>query len=370
VSFIELFQTLHASLCDVAMNPLLTVERVPEAMLADFWSKCTDLAKRMAYPSFFCTGDWLKAAGSLLAKESLLILIVKMRGNIQAVLPLVRKRNKLGGVDLHFLGMDFYPDPLGLICASSDRAACAAVLKEYLLKIPGWDRLILDWILEDELTDWGLPGKRVSIEPFKKLPNSFEGLLETFKKKKRYNMRAGVRSLLDAGATLVRSTETATHNYFFDNLCLLHNKRALERKLDSSFVGQRVERLHRQLINGSDKIRFYGLQLNDTLIAVIYGFEFCNCFFYYQVAHDPSFKEAGPGSALLFLVIEDCCSRGVAEFNFLQGNESYKGVWTDDSRELYRIVFNHGTCRSALLKVLERAKGFTKSCLKRSERGH
>ena len=363
--FYEQFQALCVNTCNLAMSSLLTVERVTEDLLSDFWPKCTELAQHMAYPSFFCTGDWLKtSAESLLAGESLLILIVKSGGNIQAVLPLVRKRNKLGGVDLHFLGADFYPDPLGLICAPANRAACAAVLKKYLLTISGWDRLILDWILEEELADWRLPGKRVSIEPFKKLTSNFEGLLETFKKKKRYNMRAGVRNLLDSGATLVKSIDSSTHNYFFDNLCSLHNKRALERELDSSFVGQRVEKLHRQLINSSDKIRFYGLQLNDSLIAVIYGFEFCNCFFYYQVAHDPSFKEAGPGSALLFLVIEDCCTRGLTEFNFLQGNESYKGVWTDDSRELYRTVFNHGTYRSALLNFIEHAKKLCRKLLK------
>lgn len=353
------------------MNSSLVVEEIAAEKLDDIWPVCTELASKMAYPSFFCTGDWLKASSeSLLAKESLLILVVKQGNSIQAVLPLVRKRNKLGGRDLHFLGTDFYPDPVGLICAPDDRAACANALKKYLLSISGWDRMVLDWVLRDELEDWDIDGKQVSVEPYKLLPCRFEELLATFKKKKSYNMRYGVRKLLDAGATLVKSVESGTHDDFFNNLCLLHHKRAQERELNSSFIGPKVEKLHRNLLTASDKVRFYGLQLDNKFIAVIYGFEFCNRFFYYQVAHDPDFKDAGPGSVLLFLAIEDCCTRGLTEFNFLQGNESYKSIWTNDSRQLYRVVFNRGTYRSVFLNGLEYAKSFTAGYVKRSKRGH
>jgi len=352
------------------MNAPLTVERVSVDKFHEIWPICTDIAQRMSYPSFFCTGDWLKSSSeSLHAKDTLFILLVKDGEKIQALLPLVGKRNILGGRDLRFLGTDFYPDPVGLICTPANRAACVSAIKKYLLTISGWDRLILDWILEDELPDWDIECKRVSIEPFKLLPQSFEELLETFKKKKRYNMRASARKMLDAGATLVKSVDSSTHDEFFANLCLLHHKRANEREIESSFIGSRIEKLHRHLITDTDKARFYGLKLNNRLIAVIYGFEFCNRFFYYQVAHDPKFKADGPGSTLLFLVIEDCCNRGLKEFNFLQGNESYKGVWTVDSRNLYRVVFNRGTYRSALLNYLEKAKGFVAGYLKRVKRG-
>lgn len=353
-----------------AKNALLTVDRVPENRLEEIWPICTDLALSMSYPSFFCTGDWLKTcAESIEASDALLILTVKQGEILLAVLPLVSKRNKLGGKDLRFLGTDYYPDPIGLICAPSSRVSCATALKEYLLKISGWDRLILDWILEEELIDWGLPGKQISVEPYKLLPRNFNDLLETFKQKKRYNMRSGVRKLLNANAELVISNTSSAHKFFFENLCDLHQKRALERELDSSFIGPKIDKFHSKLINQSENTRFYGLQMNNKLIAVIYGFEFCNRFFYYQVAHDPAFKDAGPGSVLLFLVIEDCCTRGVTEFNFLQGNESYKSVWTDESRLLYRVVFNKGTCRSSLLNSLEQGKSLVKKGLVRMRHG-
>jgi len=348
---------MKANILENEMNPYLSVEYVAKEDLQEIWPICSELAQCMAYPSFFCSGDWLKAsAENLCPEDRLLILVVKEKFIIKALLPLVSKRNALGGRDLRFLGTDFYPDPIGLICSPTDRASSANAMKEYLLSVPDWDRLILDWVLEDELADWKLPSRRVSIAPFKLLPKKFDDLLDEFKRKKRYNLRAMVRKFIDVGGELVTSTDKDTHYDFFGALFSLHQKRAKERDLESSFEGLRVEALHRQLVKKTESVHLYGLRLNHHLIAVIYGFEFCNRFFYYQVAHDPDYADLSPGSVLLFLVMEDCCSRGITEFNFLQGSESYKKVWTDESRVLYRSVLNRGTWRSRLLSGIEYAK--------------
>jgi CelD/BcsL family acetyltransferase involved in cellulose biosynthesis len=340
------------------MPQYLYVEHVLGENMQEIWDSCTEMAQRMAYPSFFCSGDWLKAsAENLCPEDKLLFLSVKLKGHIKALLPLVYKRNVLGGRDLRFLGTDFYPDPVGLISAPIDRSSCAKALKDYLMTVPGWDRFFLDWVLEDELVEWNLPGKPVSVEPFKPLLQNFNDLLEEFKKKKRYNLRAMVRKFLDAGGELVTSTDHSTHKSFLDALFSLHQKRAAERALASTFEGPRVEAFHRCLAQHAERVRFYGLRLNYHLVSVIYGFEFGNRFFYYQIAHDPDYGDLSPGSVLLFLVIEDCCSRGVKEFNFLQGDENYKGVWTKESRLLYRGAFKRGTWRSHLLDLLDQVKG-------------
>jgi len=146
-------------------------------------------------------------------------------------------------------------------------------------------------------------------------------------------------------------------------LFLLHSKRASERVLDSSFDGPRVQALHRRLAVGADSVRFCGLRLNNQLIAVIYGFEFCNRFFYYQVAHDPAYGNLSPGSVLLFFVIENCCERGISEFNFLQGDESYKSIWTKDSRALYRCVLKQNTWRTSVFDALDESRRYCKRAM-------
>lgn len=346
------------------MNQNLTIERITDDNLHAVWASCTEIVRSMAYPSFFCCGDWLKtSAENLCSADELFILLVKRDGCVRAVLPLVKKRNALGGRDLRFLGTDYYPDPVGLISSLSDRAACAKALQDYLIKVPGWDRFFLDWVLEDELIDWKLPGKPISVAPFKVLPLNFADLLGEFKQKKRYNLRSMVRKFLDAGGELVTSSDANTHNVFLEALFTLHRKRATERAIESSIEDPRIQMFHRRLVKETEKVRFYGLSLDHQLVAVIYGFEFENRFFYYQVAHDPGYGDLSPGSVLLFLVIEDCCSRGVMEFNFLQGDESYKGIWTDESRILYLCVLKGGTWRSRLLDAVEQANGFRKIAL-------
>ena len=46
----------------------------------------------------------------------------------------------------------------------------------------GWDRFILDWILEDEIEDWKLPRENINIEPFKELSKNFDEFLRERKK--------------------------------------------------------------------------------------------------------------------------------------------------------------------------------------------
>ena len=347
------------------MKPSPSVECADNNNLDVVWAHCTEIAEKMDYPSFFCSGEWLKSsAEKLSAGDTLFILLVKQEGCVIAVLPLVQKNNALGGKDFRFLGTDFYPDPIGLISAMSDRAACTKLLKEYLLEIPGWDRFFLDSILEDELVEWNISGSRTSVAPYMLLPENFTDVLGEFKQKKRYNLRSMVRKFMEIGGRMVTSTNLSSHEIFLEALLELHKKRAKEKAIKSSMKGKRVRAFHEKIIKKAESnVRFYGLSLNHQLVAVIYGFEFRNRFFYYQVAHDPVYKNLSPGSVLLFLVIEDCCSRRLTEFNFLQGDESYKGIWTDKSRILYRGVLERGNWRSFTFSVSGLAREILKSVL-------
>lgn len=344
----------------------ICVECVDSDDLHEIWASCTEMAQQMEYPSFFCSGSWLQAsAENLLPQDKLIILLVKRNDIIKAILPLVSKRNGLGGRDLYFLGKDFYPDPVGLICVPSERATCAKALKDYLFSVVGWDRLFLDWVLENEMADWALPGMRVSTEPFRVLPQNITSLLGGFNNKKRYNLKTMVRKVQDAGGVLITSADTASHAAFLEVLFTLHQKRATEKSIESSFMVSNVNSFHRKLVVMSECVRFYGLYLEHHLIAVVYGFEFCGHFFFYQISHDPDYGKMSPGTVLLYLVIEDSCKKGLKEFNFLQGDESYKGIWTCESRDLYRCILKHNTWRSIILNGFDQGKAILKRSLER-----
>ena len=349
----------------------LSVERVAGHALPGLWTRCTELVRTMSYPSFFCTGDWLEAAANHLSpEEQLVVLVVKEGADTRAVLPLFSKPNRLGGRDLHFLGEDFHPDPLGVLCASGERDRVIRALKNYLLSVPGWDQLILTWILEDELLAWDIPGTAVAVQPYMSLPATFDTLLKHFKQKKRYNLRALHRRMVEAGGTFVRVSEGEGRQAFLDALFLLHAKRAKERDITSSIAHVRAGRLHRWLVAHTSAAVLFGIVVQERPIAVAYGFEFAQCFFYYQIAHDPEFDQLSPGSVLLFHLIETCCARGLTEFNFLQGDEAYKWAWTKDSRTLYQGVLRQANWRARLLAGGQQGKVALKKMVEALRRGH
>lgn len=343
------------------MKQKIFVEVADNKSVQKIWDACSRISQSMSYPSFFCSSEWLRtAAQNLLPNDNLLIITVKADYLIKAILPLIERRNILGGIDLRFLGADFYPDPLGLICAHSDRSTFIAALKDFLLKHSKWDRLFLDWILEEEAQMWNAPARHRTISPYKILPFSFDELLTEFTSKKRNDLRRKVRKFFDAGGEFLVSENISTNIFFLDNLFKQHKSRSAERNIASSFSGNRVEKFHKMLVTNSPNVRFYGLQVNNKLISIIYGYEYSNIFYYYQVSHDPEFYKLSPGSVLLHLVLEDCCKRGLKEFNFLQGDENYKEGWTKKSRSLYHCVLKMDTIRAHLLDGLDNWKRMVK----------
>lgn len=353
------------------MSAELSVEQVSEDRLADIWETCTTLARTMAYPSFFCSGDWLAAVDSQRTPdERPVVLVVKEKGNPIAVLPLVSTSNIIGGRDLHYLGAAFYPDPLGIICSPDDRGRVVAAIKQYLAAISHWNRLVLTFILEDELQTWGVPGNQISLEPYKVLNTGFEGMFKQFKNKKRYNLRSMYCKTVEAGAEFTKASDAGSKQELLDALLHLHAKRAGERRIESTFVGPRVQYLHRWLAAHSDKGVFYAIVVQGNPIAVLYGFEFAQRFFYYQIAHDPAFGHWSPGTVLLMYVLEDCCSKGLQEFNFLQGDEGYKRAWTTEARPLYQAIMYRRNWRGKLLQCGQHAKTMLKNIVRCRQGGN
>lgn len=349
------------------MSNSLTVQRARPEDLATLWRWCTETARQMVYPSFFCSGEWLQAVAAQSEHDAVAVFVVAAESGTVAILPLQKKSNFLGGEDYRMLGADFYPDPLGLIAAPEHLEAATNALKTYFHESSFWDRITLDWLLEDEIARWGVGASRQTVEPYRVLPASFDELLKEFKKKKRYNLRSAQKRFMDEGGELIWSESLDSRRNLLEALFSLHGKRADERALDSSFMGDRVESLHRNLVESSSSVRLYGLRFQGKIVAVIYGFEHAGCFFYYQVAHDPDYGNYSPGSVLLYLVIEDSCSRGLKEFNFLQGNESYKKIWASQARTLYKGVLVNDNWRASVLQRIEASKKRGKAYLKKAK---
>lgn len=319
------------------------------------WEKAWEqLVELMEYPSPFVHPDWIltvfKENNDILSPY---IILVTQQDKLVGILPLYRRKSGLVR-ELGYVGDQYHPDPLGLCCRYENRKICVDVIIDFLLQHKNWDVLRLKWFTREGALCWKRSKGVVaaeSTEPFLVLPESFDIYLNSFKRKKRYNLNAAVRKFEKAGGRYGSAIAVEDMHEILKQLFLIHKQRSAERNIVSSFSGESIFSFHLALVrNMPERVWLRFLEVNGQIIAILYGFLFCNRFFYYQIAHDPSFRTQSPGTVLLYKVIEECCAEGIGEFNFLQGNEGYKWQWTRESRELYSITIYNGTLMGTVLR--------------------
>lgn len=332
---------------------------------------CNETAPNMAEPSFFCSGDWLASAARFEADTDIITLTEAQNDDLVAVLPLTKSRNRLGGIDAHVIGARFHPDPLGLICSKNNLAEASSHIRRYFETKVKWDSLTIDWTTASELEAWGEKGESQTVAPYLSIGNGFEAVLGQFRKKKRYNLKSSVKVLLqDKGAFVVECETPKDKLDCFGEFFKLHRKRAQQRGIKSSVEGREFYEHHSTLLQNSANTRLFALKLEGRILAVIYGFEYAGRFSYYQVAHDPEFGDLSPGKVILFQVIKHYSDNGFTEFNFLQGDEEYKALWTSDKRALFRLRLEHRNLRTMAYRCRARAKRKLKILRDRVRNGH
>jgi CelD/BcsL family acetyltransferase involved in cellulose biosynthesis len=324
-----------------------------------------ELGSDMVYPNFFGSAGWFDAVIRSGQPHQPFGLAVYRGHQPVALLPLEVTRNPLGGSDFRYLGYRFHPDPIGLICHKDDLPAAAAALTAHLSELRQWDRLILDYILPEEAIHWPGTSRGQSIAPYFPLPPTFDALLAGFNGKKRYKLRAKLRRAEDSGLAMSIAESTAEKARYLDELFRLHEQRSEHVGRDSSLQRPEVERLHQDLVTTCPEAILFGLRSGDRLVAVLYGFLSHKRFSFFQITHDPAFDELRPGTVILAKAIAHLCEAGALEFNFLQGEESYKFEWSTDTRQLIQVRLASRRIRGRLLDHLERMKGNIRTTIRR-----
>jgi CelD/BcsL family acetyltransferase involved in cellulose biosynthesis len=91
------------------------------------------------------------------------------------------------------------------------------------------------------------------------------------------------------------------------------------------------------------------LRVNNRTRAVIFSLLSGDTTFCYLQGFDPEFSQLSPGTQLMFSAIKNAVSRGMRNFDFLRGDESYKQHWRAEKKPTYRIEI----ARTAIATLLE-----------------
>lgn len=75
---------------------------------------------------------------------------------------------------------------------------------------------------------------------------------------------------------------------------------------------------------------FSKLCVGDAIVAAGLGYKFGTEFTFHMFTYDNAWENFSPGRLLLEHFIKWCFDNGIAAFDFMPGEESYKGIWADE----------------------------------------
>jgi CelD/BcsL family acetyltransferase involved in cellulose biosynthesis len=320
----------------------------------------TNLLDLMKLPTFFASPEWFEALLQTEQDIRCFGLVAYRADALVALLPLQVEQNWCGGQDIRFLGFSFYPDPLALICAEVNRLEAIQAFKQHLSAHPWWDRMILDFVVDEEGLAWGATIRHQAVAPYLELPPTFDSLLNTFNGKKRYKLRNKIKVAEEAGLSFSVAISATQKAEYIEQLFRLHEQRSQRIGRNSSLKRRSVGELHKRLAVYSSCALLFALRKDDRVVAVTYGFLQHDRFFFFQITHDPEFDELRPGTVIVAKTMASVAELGAREFNFLQGDESYKFEWTQSVRNLVCVHWVAPTLRARLIdgaaSAIERLK--------------
>jgi CelD/BcsL family acetyltransferase involved in cellulose biosynthesis len=336
------------------------------------------LVDRMRYPSVFCGWDWVATWWEHFGSgRELWPLLIYRDGELKGVLPLFSQRRlagreaRVGRVLGYCAATDLHPDPLDIVSAEADADACAEAALAYLRRSArDWDVLHLQFLTGDghlvrsmgAARAYSAHTEQVSEAPYIPIKGNYDDYLGRLSANERSHIRRRRRRLIEEQGAAYTDFRSHDAQEVLQTLFELHERRAAEKRIHSSFARPDVLAFHRDLLIRLDRSRVWlrGLCRGPEIIAVFYGYVAGGRISYYQTGHAPLWGEFSPGSVLLQETIREAFDAGMAEYNFLQGEEEFKYRWTEHVRPLYTVDLFNGSLCGRLSRSMSAAKRLLK----------
>jgi hypothetical protein len=179
----------------------------------------------------------------------------------------------------------------------------------------------------------------MAVAPYTSLPDTPEAYRATLPAQFRKNLRVAAKRL---------AAEGVTHQAIRGQAVLQHLE--TRRELHESQWGSRsnflpvFERFAAGFAGGcaADEVAVHELGNDSLVVATVTAFEVAGRVSLYQSARLTDRRWRDATTVLLAAIIDDACARGFHEVDFLRGDEPYKGRFTRNHRELWRLVAGKG----------------------------
>jgi hypothetical protein len=306
---------------------------------------------------------------SMRIRNSLKILCATKDDRVVAIAPLRKSRKSIKGkfgYDLIEPLANGNTDYAGILLGEQEKQNIFQFLS-YLFSQRDWDFFYLPDLPEKsptlellERVQGSLPGFKIKkgwICPYVVIPDSREKLLATLRPKFRRELKRRLSKLeREQGRVELKCYhEIGSLDQGMETLFRLHQKRWKLRGEAGAFGGQKARDISKrtaQLFAEKDWLRLYFLTVRDRPIAAELDLEYGGIMYGHMCGFDPDYSNYSVGNLLLLKVLDECIRKGISEYDFMQGAESYKFNWTDKFRQSVNVRFVNKKMYSNLLNML------------------
>jgi hypothetical protein len=339
------------------------IERISDVQFIDMREKWNSLLERSLTNEVFLLWEWVYSWWDVFkdgSRELYILCGKNPSGKMIGIAPFYLQKKKLfGNIKRNIVrfcsSLETYPDHLDIIATKEYEHLFSEAVLNYLVQHnKDWDLMKLDGVHENSIikkyltsTPPKMKGLFITSVPDAKCPylvidRSFEDYLKSFSPKKRQTLLRKRRILMDREKAVFKAVHYDEEpEKYFQELFTLHDERARQKGIETTFSGEDVYKFHNKVIH-------YLLRDGKVVLAFLYK-EFKPLVSYYCIKHNEKvyYYQAGlsyegekrsAGTVLFSLILEDAFGERYKEFDFLRGNEEYKYFWTKNYRKDYSIT--------------------------------
>jgi CelD/BcsL family acetyltransferase involved in cellulose biosynthesis len=332
------------------------------------WEK---LLEKSPADSPFSTYEWLSTYWKHFHQDKkLLAMVFKEEGHLAGIIPLMAFHETQKFYPLRkitFVGRD-YSDRADFIVGKEKGKVVDALMEFLADDYRSWDVLHLEQIPEksDSLGMLRHCAKKrgllfecweQTICPYiilnQELSRSMEKRAGPFKKE----IQKSIRRLQDVGKVSFSRSITHSHidklvstaafvdeksHKFAEGKTLFTNPRARD------FLGEIARHFSKR-----KWLDFATLEVDDVPIAYEYHFRYKEINYAYTGSYDQHYASFGPGTGIMYRLIQDSVDLGLKEYDLLQGGHEYKWRWTDKGRKQVQVMIVNNTHYARLFHYLK-----------------
>jgi CelD/BcsL family acetyltransferase involved in cellulose biosynthesis len=355
----------------------LTIETLTSIeQLRSLEPEWNELLRSAAANTVFLTWEWVFTWWCVYGKSAFLnVLVVRDHGLLVGIAPLKRVAVRVLGqafdrIEFIGSGSDVTPEYLDVLVRQGYEAAATTAFAESLADEPRPhvvdlrplrpDAVVVTH-LEVKLATRGTCRRLVdAVCPVLDLPASADAFMKG--RSRNYRKKVGEyqrRCHRELAARVRMSASREDVRRDVSTLGALHRKRWGAKT--RSFLTDEYVQFHQDLAERAlDRgwIRLFALESGSRTLAMLYCFSYDGHYYYYQAGWDPDYARNRVGLVLMHEAILQAIADGARVFDFLRGDESYKGRWA--TRRIANFRFTRWSSRririiDALLHIATRS---------------